>query len=69
MPNRYLVDFQTWGSHAAAAVSGVGGQVLMEFPGLRGVAARMSPQAAQALERNPVVSFVEVDPHERTSSI
>ena len=60
--NRYLIEFRAWGPQARAAVNSAGGQVIREFPGLRSIAARMAPQAARALENNPSVNFVEVDP-------
>lgn len=60
--NRYLIEFRSWGPQARGAVNAHGGQVLYEFPDLRTIAARMSSQAAQALQNNPQVSFVEVDP-------
>ena len=60
--NRYLIEFRSWGAHAPAAVRAAGGTVLHEFPELHAVAAQLPPQAAQALQRNPAVNFVEVDP-------
>ncbi len=57
--DRYLVGFTN--SPDAGIVEGVGGQVTRTFTIVPAVAAQMSPQAADALLKNPNIAYVEPD--------
>jgi subtilisin family serine protease len=66
VPNRYIVVLRQGGPTAAAAadqaVTGSGGKVFHVYDQvLHGFAAEMSPEAVQALRRNPNVAYIEPD--------
>lgn len=57
--DRYLVGFKN--TPETGIITGVGGEVDRTFSIIPAVAARMSPQAADALSRNPNIRYVEPD--------
>jgi len=57
--DRYLIGFKN--TPDIGIVTGVGGQVYQTFNIVPAVAARLSPQAVDALSRNPNVAYVEPD--------
>lgn len=57
--DRYLIGFKNIPD--IGIVTGVGGQVYQTFNIVPAVAARLSPQAVDALSRNPNVAYVESD--------
>ena len=59
---RYVVEFNQSGPGAAAAVRIAGGEVAHEFPQFRKVAAWLPEPALVALQNNPNVIGIEVDP-------
>jgi serine protease len=66
LPDRYIVVFNERGGHAGALarelVSAHGGELGFVYEhALQGFSARLSPQAATALARNPNVAYVEPD--------
>ena len=56
---RYLIGFHK--TPDISVIKGVGGEVYRTFTIVPAVAARLSPQAAAALEKNPRVRYVEPD--------
>jgi subtilisin family serine protease len=58
--DRYLVQLQDL-ERGRAAVAGQGGEVLLELGPQRAVAARLSPQAVEALSRHPDILLIEPD--------
>lgn len=64
LPGRYIVVFKTGAGSAQvdAALSGLGGQVLYRYgAALNGFAATLPTAAVQALQRNPLVAYIEAD--------
>jgi subtilisin family serine protease len=59
---RYVVEFNQFGPGAAAAVRIAGGEVAHEFPQFRKVAAWLPETALAALQNNPNVVGIEIDP-------
>ncbi len=56
---RYLIGFHK--TPDISVIKGVGGEVYRTFTIVPAVAARLSPQAAETLEKNPKVRYVEPD--------
>jgi serine protease len=58
---RYIITFQTYGSHARGAVIAAGGDVTRELPEVSAIAAKLPEQAVVTLRNNPLVKLVEPD--------
>ncbi|HEX7174308.1 MAG TPA: S8 family serine peptidase, partial [Pyrinomonadaceae bacterium] len=59
---RFIIKFRQFGKFASDDVRARGGQVVRELPELASVAARLPEHARVALQNNPNVEFIEVDP-------
>jgi subtilisin family serine protease len=65
---RYMVQFRQAGPAEAAAIRSAGGTPIHQFPDLNVIAARLPNAALQALQRNPNVLSIEVDPRRYPSA-